>query len=391
MARRTLLITYIATYLLAVSGIVRYLVSFHDNRFWSIAFLLIGYMALLSTEPFFIRKNRLLTYIYLLIQIAIICVLSFITPNVDFWAILFCPLVVQVMHNFPQRTGFLITGIFSVSMSILMLLGPGPEVGLPLIFVFGVIYFLFAVFITIIREAEAAREESQKKQAELLETQEALRHSELEKAVAAERSRLARNLHDSVTQTIFSVTLTAEAAKILIDRDKEQTVEQLDRLLELSGSALAEMRSLIFELRPTAVAELGILPALNQYIARLDEFNTLEIDLRVQGEPNLEDLEAQRLFFVIREALNNIIKHAEVDEAGISLDFGIDKVLLIVEDHGKGFDPSSIDPTKNKLGLASMRERVEKLGGTLVLDSQIGIGTRITVEIPAITEITDDN
>jgi signal transduction histidine kinase len=213
----------------------------------------------------------------------------------------------------------------------------------------------------------------------------------LEKAVSTERSRLARNLHDSVTQTIFSVTLTAEAAKILIDQDKEQTVEQLDKLLELSGSALAEMRSLIFELRPTAVAELGILPALNQYIARLDEFNNLKVDLHVQGEPNLEDLEAQRLFFVIREALNNIVKHADVDEAAISLDFGNDRVLLKVEDHGKGFDPSSIDPTKNKMGLASMRERVEKFGGTLVLDSQIGIGTKISVEIPVIKESADDN
>ena len=113
--------------------------------------------------------------------------------------------------------------------------------------------------------------------------------------------------------------------------------------------------------------------------------------MHVQGEPNLEDLEAQRLFFVIREALNNIVKHADVDEAGITLNFGKEKVLLQVEDHGKGFDLSSIGPTKNKMGLASMRERVEKFGGTLALDSQIGIGTKINVEIPIIKEIADDN
>jgi signal transduction histidine kinase len=276
-------------------------------------------------------------------------------------------------------------------MTIFMLLGPGLTEGLSLIFVNGIAYFLFATFIAIIREAEASNDKLRRQQTELLETQDALRQSEMEKAISAERSRLARNLHDSVTQSIFSVTLTAEAAKILINRDKEQTVEQLDKLLELSGSALAEMRSLIFELRPTAVAELGILPSLNQYIARLDEFNNLKVDLHVKGESNLEDLEAQRLLFVIREALNNIVKHADVDEAGITLDFGNDKVLLQVEDQGKGFDPSSIDPTKNKLGLVSMRERVEKFGGTLALDSQIGIGTKITVEIPVTKEITDDN
>jgi signal transduction histidine kinase len=264
-------------------------------------------------------------------------------------------------------------------------------VGLPLIFANGIAYFLFAAFIAIIREAVTARDQSQRQLAELLKVQDALRQSELEKAITEERSHLARNLHDSVTQTIFSVTLTAEAAKILIDRDKKQTVEQLDKLLDLSGSALAEMRSLIFELRPTAVAELGILPALNQYLARLDEVNNLKVDLQVQGEPDLEDLEAQRLFFVIREALNNIVKHADVNEAGITLDFGNDKVLLKVVDHGKGFDPSSIDPTKNKMGLASMRERVEKFGGTLALDSQIGVGTKIIVEIPVSKESLDDN
>ncbi|MFC1936785.1 sensor histidine kinase [Chloroflexota bacterium] len=388
MARRTLLITYIATYTLIVASIIRYVVRFRDYRIWSIA-LLMGYLILLFAEPFFIRRNRLLPNIYLSVQTVIICTISIITPNADYWSGMFIPLVVQVMHKFPQRTGFLITGIFTIIMTILMLLGPGLVVGLPLIFVNGIAYFLFAAFIAIIREAETARDQSQGQLAELLEMQEALRQSELEKAITEERSRLARNLHDSVTQSIFSVTLTAEAAKILITRDKEQAVEQLDRLLELSGSALAEMRSLIFELRPTAIAELGFLTAL--YIAHLDENNNLKIDLHVQGEPNLVNVEAQRLFFIIREAINNIVKHAQVNEARITLDFGNDKVLLVVEDYGKGFDPLSIDPTKNKMGLSSMRERVEKFGGTFLLDSRQGVGTKITVEIPVSEEIADDN
>ena len=390
MARRTLFVTYIAAYLLVVARIIRYLGRFPEHSYWSIT-LLICYLILIFTEPLIIHRIKYYSSIYLIIQTAIICTFALITPNVDFWTVLFLPLILVAMRFFSLRTGFLIIGIFSVIIAVLLLVGFGVNVGLPLVIINIISAFLIASFISIIREAEAARDESQKKQAELMATQETLRQSEMEKAISTERSRLARNLHDSVTQTIFSVTLTAEAAKILIDRDKEQTVEQLDKLLELSGSALAEMRSLIFELRPTAVAELGILPALNQYIARLDEFNNLKVDLHVQGEPNLEDLEAQRLFFIIREALNNIVKHAEVDEAGITLDFGNDRVLLKVEDHGKGFDPSSIDPTKNKLGLASMRERVEKFGGTLALDSQIGIGTKITVEIPVTKEITDDN
>jgi hypothetical protein len=122
MARRSLLITYVATYLLAVGAIIRYLVHFHDDLFWSITPLLGTYLVLLVSEPFLIRQNRLYTNLYLLVQIVIICTLSLITPNVDYWVVLFCPLVVQVMHNFPQRTGFLITGIFTMIMSVFMLM-----------------------------------------------------------------------------------------------------------------------------------------------------------------------------------------------------------------------------------------------------------------------------
>ena len=129
-----------------MAAIIRYLVRFRDDRFWSIALLIGGYLVLLFSEPFFIRRNRLLTNIYLFVQTAIICTLSLFTPNVDFWTALFFPLVVQVMHNFPQRTGFVITGIFTVIMAVLMLLGPGPDVGLPLIFVNGGYLFPFRRF-----------------------------------------------------------------------------------------------------------------------------------------------------------------------------------------------------------------------------------------------------
>ena len=114
MARRTLLITYIATYLLAISAIVRLLVRFQDERYLNILFLAGGYLALLIAEPFLIRQKRIFTYIYLFVQTAIICTLAFITPTVDFWAMLFCPIVVQVMNNFSRRTGFFITGIFTI-------------------------------------------------------------------------------------------------------------------------------------------------------------------------------------------------------------------------------------------------------------------------------------
>ena len=181
MARRTLLVTYIAAYLLVVVRIIRYLVRFPEYSFWPIT-LLIGYLILLFAEPLIIPRIKYYTNVYLFIQTAIICTFALLTPNVDFWTVLFLPLIVIVMRFFSLRTGFLIIGIFSVIIAILLLMGLGVKVGLPLVFINIISAFLIASFISIIREAEAARDESQKKQAELMETQDALRQSEIGKS-----------------------------------------------------------------------------------------------------------------------------------------------------------------------------------------------------------------
>ena len=117
MARRTLLVTYIATYLLAIASLIRYLVRFHHDGLWPIVLLAGGYLLLLLLEPIFARRYRPLTYIYLLAQSGLICAIAVTAPTVDYWAILFCPLVVQVRRSFPRRTGFLIAGLFTAITS----------------------------------------------------------------------------------------------------------------------------------------------------------------------------------------------------------------------------------------------------------------------------------
>jgi signal transduction histidine kinase len=387
MARRTLLITYIATYLLAVGGIIRTLAWFYDDRLLSIALLVGGYLVLLFSEPFFIRRNRLFTYIYFFVQIAIICTLSLFTPNVDFWAALFCPLVVQVMHNFPQRTGFLITGIFTVTMAIFMLLGLGPEQGLLLIFVYGVVYSLLAAFIAIIREAEASNEELRRQQLKLQAAHRQLQSYTTqaeELAVLQERNRLARELHDSVTQTIFSITLTAESARILLDRDPAKVAAQLDRLQELAKDALAEARSLIYHLRPQTVAEEGLIPALRRQIDERQDRDGLTVALHLEGveeaETRLPSETEEGLFRIAQEALNNVAKHAQTDQAEVTLRLTDESVSLLIEDHGVGFDPDAVGRQTTHLGLTSMRQRARVMGATFAMKSEPGSGTSIWVE-----------
>lgn len=381
MARRTLVISYLATYLLALSAIVRTLVRFRTGNIFSISIIVSIYLILLISEPFFIRQKRQLTYIYIIVQVILISSLSFLTPNVDFWAMLFCPIVVQGMVNFPQNRGYFFTGIFSVITSVRLLFGLGQEVGLPLIFVYTVIYFLLATFISIIREAEAAREDSQKKQAELIETQEALRQSELTKAITEERSRLARELHDSVTQSLHSSTLLAEAGQRLAgEGDIERARGYLVRLGEISQQALKEMRLLVYELRPLALSGNGLVEALQQRLDAVERRSGVEVEISMDEGLVLSESVEEALFRIAMEALNNSLKHANPDIVTVTLkkvgDSESSCIELAIKDDGVGFDLDSMDD-EGGLGLISMKERIDKIGGELEISSSPGKGTEV--------------
>jgi signal transduction histidine kinase len=151
------------------------------------------------------------------------------------------------------------------------------------------------------------------------------------------------------------------------------------------------MRSLVFELRPTAVAEKGLIPALGQHIVSLDRQYGLVVALEVEGEPHLTSLEAQRLFRVIQEALNNVVKHAQTDKASVGLRFADGRVLARIEDQGRGFAPGAAGVEGQGIGLSTMRERVEMMGGTLTVDSSPGTGTRVTVELEAADRARGDD
>jgi signal transduction histidine kinase len=384
MAHRTLLVTYIATYLLAVGSIIRYLPLIGEDRLWPFAILVGGYLVLLLLEPLYIRRHRVLTHISLLVQSAIICTISVVAPAADFWAVLFCPLVVQVMHNFPQRTGFLITGVFTAITSVFLLWGLGLEVGLPLILVFAVIYFLLAAFIAIILEAVAARDESQKQQAELqaahrqLQTYTA-RAEEL--AVLQERNRLARELHDSVTQSLYSLTLLAEAGQRMIRaEDLQQIAGNQTRLGQIAQQALQEMRLLVYELRPLALKSEGLVGALEQRLETVERRAGIQARVLVEGEVDLAPGLEEELYGIAQEALNNALKHARASKIVLSVRMVDKSVILEVADDGQGFDQAEVQ-VKGGLGLISMQERAEKIGGQLDIDSALGEGTTVSVKV----------
>ena len=196
-------------------------------------------------------------------------------------------------------------------------------------------------------------------------------------AVTAERNRLARDLHDAVTQTLFSSTIIAEVLPRIWERDPEEGRRRLQELRELTRGALAEMRTLLLELRPSALVETRLADLLRQLAESITGRARVPVALEVEGECQLDAEVKVALYRIAQEALNNVAKHAGASAASIRLSCQPGKVELRVGDDGQGFDPATLPP--NSLGLGIMCERAEAIGAALTIDSHPGSGTQIDV------------
>ncbi len=196
-----------------------------------------------------------------------------------------------------------------------------------------------------------------------------------------ERRRLARELHDSVSQALYGISLGAHAARTALEREPGEVTEPLDYVLMLAEAALAEMRALIFELRPESLETEGLVSALSKQAAATQARHELVVSTELCDEPELPLHIKQELYRIAQEAMHNTVKHARAREVMLRLEQADDEVWLEVRDDGIGFDTSASFP--GHLGLRSMRERVANLGGTFKIESPPGSGTRICVRVPA--------
>jgi signal transduction histidine kinase len=241
------------------------------------------------------------------------------------------------------------------------------------------LYITFAALTTLCLAAIVS--ERRRAALELAESQ----RREGERA-ALERQRIARDLHDSVSQSLFSTTLhvrTAQHALVREGLDATGPVEEeLSQIGQLTRGALAEMRALIFELRPGALAEEGLVAALAKQATALSARERLVIEVDGPGErlplgPRVEE----QLYRLGQEALANVVKHARANSATVRIAATDDTVLMEVADDGRGFDPAAVG--REHFGLRSMRGRVADLGGRLEVRSTLGRGTVLRVEVPA--------
>jgi signal transduction histidine kinase len=204
-----------------------------------------------------------------------------------------------------------------------------------------------------------------------------------EAATAAERSRLARDLHDAVTQTLFSASLIADILPRLWEKNPEEARVRLEQVRQLTRGALAEMRTLLLELRPSVLEEASLDELLRQLADAIAGRTILQVDLHVDESCAIPVVVKEAFYRIAQEALNNVVKHADADSVTIGLrcstedSSGDVQVEMWIADDGKGFDPAIIPP--DHFGVGIMRERAEGVQAELALQSALGVGTKIQV------------
>jgi signal transduction histidine kinase len=201
-----------------------------------------------------------------------------------------------------------------------------------------------------------------------------------ELTVMEERNRLARELHDSVIQTLFSAVFTAEAAGELLERNPTRARAEVQRLQELAKEAVREMRSLVFELRPAEIEVEGLVSTLRKHVEVLRRVYGTDIDLTVQGGRRLNLAAERELFRIAQEAIRNALTHSNGRRIAVDVSMRDSVVSLSVSDDGVGFDPSSPQVRGRHLGLTTMLERARLLGSDLHIESAPGAGARVWLE-----------
>ncbi|MQS14642.1 GAF domain-containing sensor histidine kinase [Streptomyces kaniharaensis] len=204
-----------------------------------------------------------------------------------------------------------------------------------------------------------------------------------ELTLAGERARIAHDLHDAVSQKLFSLRLTAKAAAKLVDRDPARARAELAEVARLAAEAADELRAVVVELRPAALEEDGLSATLASQVQVLDRAHTADVAFAADGVRALPPAQEAALLRVAQEALHNALRHSGARRVTVTL-LGTPArgAVLRVHDDGRGFDPESVRRAGKHLGLASMRDRAAAVGGTLTLESAPGRGTLVEMEVP---------
>ncbi len=372
---------YLTTGFMFAAAALRALLLFKTSPILDKILLLLAAWLIAYVASMFLARNwPLLSALLISLEVAATLVLVLLT-QADFFIFLFAIPCMQAMQSFNTRVAPVLVGITTLIALFILI----PSGGVLFAFGMAVVYFggtaLLVAYISSTRRASRIEAEQHELVTDVQRANSRLEATarQLERLAAdRERQRLARELHDSVTQTLYSMTLTTQSALLLLDRAPQQVASQLERLDELTQSALSEMQVLISKLAPERSAGGGLVAYLQQHLEERRRLENLSIRLEVEGSYALQPMEEASLFRIAQEALNNIVKHAQVSEGVMRLHLH-EPCWMEIEDRGIGLDPQSVHGNGG-LGLTSMRERAAEIGWTFKMVSAPGNGTRVRVE-----------
>ncbi len=360
---------------------LRSILVFQASPLRNLVFLLLAAWLLACVASSLLASRLPWVSAYLIGVEVILTLALLLNTRTDFFAFLFCILSMQAMLQF---TPAVVAGLigFSTLLTFIILIRPyGAFQAVALALVYSAVGVFLAAYIWFTRRARVIQDEHEALVGQLRGANRRLEfytQQMQQLAVVRERQHLARELHDSVTQTIFSMTLTTQSALLLLERDYGQVAVQLERLDQLTHNALAEMQVLISRLAPEDLAGEGFAAALQKHLENRRQLENLMVTLETSGSQPLAPAEEAGLFRIAQEALNNVVKHAGVSEASLRLHLA-DPLSMEIEDCGAGFDLQQARES-GRVGLASMQERATEIGWQLFVETSPGGGTRVRVE-----------
>jgi len=292
--------------------------------------------------------------------------------NSDAFNFLFLILCIHIAVVSPARVAALWITLCFGMVSLITLATRGAE-GIYAVVFYSITFLVSGFFGYTIQQVERERDRNQRLVEELQVTQRKVQ----ELAVVEERNRLARDLHDSVKQQVFAISMQLGAARALLEEGDQAygPVTEAERLAKQAG---AELTTLIRELRPPSLESKTLAMALREYVTEWSRQNGIAADLKVDGVSASPLPGDETLFRVAQEALANVARHSQAHHITVELAHQGDEIALVIEDDGAGFD---MDRVEKGVGLDSMRERLEAIGGRLDISSQTSSGTKITAAV----------
>lgn len=299
-------------------------------------------------------------------------VLSLGSTSTDAFNFLFIVLAIHTAHMLSGKNAAIWIMLYYGIVSAIVLLTRGTE-GVYAVLFYGVTYILCGFFGAVLQQAEKARDQNRKLVDELQATQ----HKLQELAVLEERNRLARDLHDSVKQQVFAISMQLSAARTsMSETDKAyEPVQQAERLAQQAG---AELTTLIHELRPPGLGRKTLATATREHVEDWSRQNKIEAEVNLDENTPVDLQAEQALFRVLQEALANVARHSQASKVTVILKSEKEHVTLIIEDNGLGFDAEKI---ATGIGLNSMQERLAAMNGNLEISSQEAEGTRVAATV----------